>query len=77
LHKAARCGHTEVALLLISNGADVNSLDHDGLTPLDLANMPTRFHNSAMISLLKSEQHRIKVFALIHNYIQYAPISNY
>ena len=28
MHKAARCGHTEIALLLISNGADVNSLDH-------------------------------------------------
>ena len=37
LHKAAWEGHTEVAELLIAEGADVNAKRWDGATPLDWA----------------------------------------
>ena len=37
LHSAADGGHTEVAELLIANGADVNAKDYDDKTPLDRA----------------------------------------
>ena len=35
LHYATSLGHTEVAELLIAEGADVNAKDDDGDTPLD------------------------------------------
>ena len=37
LHKAAKSGHTELVLLLIENGADVNAKDKWGVTPLHWA----------------------------------------
>ena len=37
LHWAAKEGHTEIASLLIGNGADINSKNNDGLTSLHCA----------------------------------------
>ena len=34
LHIAARKGYIEIAKLLISNGANINAVNMDGLTPL-------------------------------------------
>jgi len=36
LHHAASCGYRDIAMFLIENGADVNAIDHEGRTPLDL-----------------------------------------
>jgi len=41
-----------------------------GLTPLDLA---TRKRRSAIVSLIKSEQKRIKFFNLMDTYVEYIP----
>jgi ankyrin repeat protein len=38
LHHAASVGYTDVAKLLVERGADVKTVDADGLTPLDAAN---------------------------------------
>ncbi|WP_265027666.1 ankyrin repeat domain-containing protein [Wolbachia endosymbiont (group B) of Chorthippus parallelus] len=38
LHYAAKYNHPEVAEFLIENGADINAIDYDNLTPLQLAN---------------------------------------
>ena len=35
LHKAASCGHRNCALMLLKYGANVNSVDSDGNTPLN------------------------------------------
>ena len=43
-------------------------MGQDGFTPLDLA---TRNSRSAVISLIKSEQQRIKFYAIINAYIEY------
>ena len=43
-------------------------MGQDGKTPLDLA---TRNSRSAIISLIKSEQRRIKLYAIINVYIEY------
>ena len=37
LHGAADYGRKEIAELLIAEGADVNEMDKDGSTPLDVA----------------------------------------
>jgi ankyrin repeat protein len=37
LHRATQRGHKEIAELLIAKGADVNTKDDDGETPLDWA----------------------------------------
>ena len=53
LHGAAFNGHKEMAELLLSNGAEVNarleSVEHKGLTPLDVAELPSENDSPEMI----------------------------
>jgi ankyrin repeat protein len=53
LHGAAFNGHKEMAELLLSNGAEVNarleSIEHKGLTPLDVAELPSENDSPEMI----------------------------
>ena len=53
LHYAVLGGHTEIAELLIAEGADVNARRDDGMTPVDLpsgANIPNSPTSSANIN---------------------------
>jgi ankyrin repeat protein len=50
LHLAASNGHTDVAQLLFTNGAEINAQDNIGMTPLDMAAFAG--HND-MVELLR------------------------
>ena len=52
LHYAALAGHIEAATLLIERGAEINPIDDDYETPLDMAHM---FNRTAMIAFLKTK----------------------
>ena len=58
LHYAAFFLHEEMASLLIKSGADVNSIDANGVTPLDSA-------TQIKLTVLKDAQKLEKVMAII------------
>ena len=51
LHQAAKCGHKEVAELLIAKGADVNAKDGAGRAPLDKAKRGSRIQQGDITQL--------------------------
>jgi ankyrin repeat protein len=52
LHYASEKGHQEVVELLIANGANVNTMNNDGQTPLDIA---VRRGHKAIVELLQAK----------------------
>jgi len=64
LHCAVRCGHKEVAQLLIAKGADVNAKDTRGRTPIDLAINQGR-KEIAKLLLSKSDDVSLHIAAYI------------
>ena len=51
LHSAAACGHTEVVRLLLSLGANTNTVDRGGDTPLTMA---VKKGHGAIVALLRA-----------------------
>ncbi|XP_046572150.1 transient receptor potential cation channel subfamily A member 1 homolog [Haliotis rubra] len=57
LHLAVKGGHTETAKLLIKNGADINQINEDKMTPLDLAAQHGELEICAILVKQESQSH--------------------
>ncbi len=74
LHAAASAGFKDVTELLLAKGANVNSKNIDGKTPLQLA---TRFRQNEVMELLRQpasgkdlrEEERKSIYSEFHRYL--------